>query len=331
MVRWFAEKASYLATLIGFKVGCLTARILPGRWLLAWGDALADLGFLLFRGYRIRSMNNLRLAVLGGRVLDPRGIARRSLRNFFRACVEMMIAIETSDEERRAAIPLTGAEHLNAALAKGNGVIVLSAHLGNFFLLGTRLAMEGHAVHVLINQAKDSLLAKLMDRYRSLIRLRTIHARPRRQALREINAVLRASGIVMIIADEYRKASGVPTTLFGRTVLARRGPVTLAARTGAAVVPAYMIRQPDGSLKLVIEPELDLVRSTRGRGKTTENVLRMTKWLERTVRAYPDQWNWMNIRWWRDNEGQRSEVGNPRPAVGDQRSEIRGTFPTSDI
>ncbi|MGH7930917.1 MAG: hypothetical protein ACREQV_24360, partial [Candidatus Binatia bacterium] len=54
------------------------------------------------------------------------------------------------------------------------------------------------------------------------------------------------------------------------------------------------------SLRLVIEPELELAHSRTGQGENTENVLRMTQWLEKTVRAYPDQWNWMNIRWWTD-------------------------------
>jgi KDO2-lipid IV(A) lauroyltransferase len=98
-------------------------------------------------------------------------MVRRSLRNFFRACVEMIIAIESSDDALRAAIPAVGLGHLEAAITKGNGVIVLSAHLGNFFLVGTRLAIEGHAIHILINQPSDSRFAKLLDDYRSQIRL----------------------------------------------------------------------------------------------------------------------------------------------------------------
>ena len=77
----------------------------------------------------------------------------------------------------------------------------------------------------------------------------------------------------------------------------------MAARTGAAIVPACVIRQPDDSLKLIIEPELNLVRSRAGPRESAENVLRMTHWLEKTVRTYPDQWNWMNIRWWKDSDG----------------------------
>ena len=86
--------------------------------------------------------------------------------------------------------------------------------------------------------------------------------------------------------------------LFGKTVIARRGAVTLALRTGAAVVPACMVRQADDSLRLVIEPELELARDETKAAAIRENTISITRWLERTVRSYPDQWNWMNIHWW---------------------------------
>lgn len=309
MTRWFVEKTFYAATLIGFKLGCLAVRILPRRGLFGFCDALANLAFLLFRGYRTRSIRNLNVAFAGCvGAASARAIARRSLRNFFRACVEMVIALESSDNERRAAIPVDGREHLDMALAKGKGVIVLSAHLGNFFLVGTRLAVEGHPIHVLINQRGESQFSKLLDDYRSQIKLCTIHARPRRQALQELNAVLRRNEIAVMITDEYRRGNGIPTTFFGRTVLARRGPATLASRTGAAVVPACLVRQPDDTLRLVIEPELELARSGKGKAEIAENILRMTCWLEKTVRAFPDQWNWMNIRWSENNNRRRSEI-----------------------
>jgi KDO2-lipid IV(A) lauroyltransferase len=309
MARWLVEKTSYVATLIAFKVGGLAVRILPRRWLFAFSDVLASLAFLFVHGYRTRSMMNLSVALAGCAAADnSRWIVRRSLKNFFRACVEMLVAMESSDDERRAAIPVDGLEHLEAAVIKGKGVIVLSAHLGNFFLVGTRLAVEGYPIHILINQPGDRQFAKLLDDFRWQIRLRTIRARPRRHALRELTEVLRRNGIVVMIADEYRKGNGVPTTMFGRTVYARRGPVTLASRTGAAIVPACVLRQPDESLRLVIEPELELLRSGKGQLESSENTSRMTQWVEKTVRAYPDQWNWLNFRWSMDSERQRSEV-----------------------
>jgi Kdo2-lipid IVA lauroyltransferase/acyltransferase len=262
-------------------------------------DNLANTGFFLFLGFRRRSTRNIARAfgdVMSNAAVEQ--VARRSLGNFFRDCVEIGIVLETSDQEFRLQVPVVGREHLDAALKKGAGVLVLSAHLGNFFILGTRLAVDGYPVFVLVNQPKDGQFAGLMDRYRLKAKQRTIHARPRREALRQLHEVLRRNEIAMIIADEYRRGNGIKVPLFGGIVTARRGPATLALRTGAAVVPACIIRQADDSLKLVIEPELELDRSARSKAEIAENTLRITQWLERTVRKYPDQWNWLNIRWW---------------------------------
>jgi KDO2-lipid IV(A) lauroyltransferase len=320
MTRWFLERFTYAATWSGLKVGCLAVRVLPRHWIFALSDSLASLGYYLFHGFRRRSISNLSLALADR--FDRAGlelIVRRSLRNFFRACVEIGIALESPGDDLRRNIAVSGRENLHAALAKGNGVIVLSAHLGNFFLIGTRLALEGYATHVLVNQPRNGNFAKLMDDYRLRVLQRTIHARPRHLALHELNQVLRGNGVAVMIADEYRKGTGIRVPLFGRKVLARRGPATIASRTGAAIVPACLVRQPDDSLRLIIEPELEIVRPGKDKAQIRENTLRMTQWIERTVRNHPEQWNWMNIRWW--------ETERP----WQQRTEIRGRHHRSKV
>jgi KDO2-lipid IV(A) lauroyltransferase len=301
----FTGRLASAATRCGFAVGCFAIRVFPRHWLFRLADGLARVGYLLFKGFRARSTENITAAFhdqLSG--IAVAHIARRSLRNFFRDCVEIGVVLESSDEEVRDQVHIIGKEYLDAALEKRCGVVVLSAHLGNFFLLGTRLAIEKYPVFVLVNQRGDGQFADVMDRYRLKVKQRTIHARPRRAALKQLNEVLRRNEIVIVIADEYRRGNGVPVPLFGRTVLARRGPATLALRTGAAVVPACVVRQPDDSLQLVIEPELELDRSGGTKAQITENTVRLTRWLENTVRRHPDQWNWMNIRAWQNTSPQ---------------------------
>ena len=127
--------------------------------------------------------------------------------------------------EFKAEIPIVGRKHLDAALAKGKGVLLLSAHLGNFFLVGCRIAVDGLPAFVLVNQPRDGRFAELMDEYRLEARQKTIHARPRHAALRELTEVLRRNQVAVMIADEYRRGSGIEVPLFGKTVIARRGPV----------------------------------------------------------------------------------------------------------
>ena len=298
MIRSWSERAAHIGAWMGFSVGCLAVRIFPRQWLYRLSDTLADFGFYLFRGFRTRSIRNVGLA-LGERLTTVQiaEIVRKSLRNFFRDFVEILIALTVPAEKLSAEIPIEGRENLDAALSKGNGVIVLGAHLGNFFLVGTRLAIEGYPTWVLINQPRNRQFAKFMDDYRLKVRQKTIHARPRREALSKLNQVLRDNELAIVIADEYRRNNGIHMPFFGRAVLARRGPATLALRTGAAVVPAYLIHDKSQGLKMIVESELDLIRTDKDKAAIRENTLQMTQWLERTVRAYPEQWNWMNIHW----------------------------------
>jgi KDO2-lipid IV(A) lauroyltransferase len=315
MFDWFTGKVTYLSTWIGFKIGCSIAKRFP-RPVYRLSDTVASAGFFLFRSFRNRSTNNIRIALgaeLNRAAVD--NIARRSLRNFFRSCVEIGVAIKLSDQELRASIPVHGRENIDTALAKGKGVLVLSAHLGNFFLIGSRLALEGLPTYVLVNQPREGRFAKLMDAYRLQVRQMTIHARPRRRAQQELSEILRRNRTVVMIADEYRKGSGIEVSLFGRMVIARRGPVTLALRTGAAIVPACVIREPDDTLKLVVEPELVLDRTAKGKAQIRDNTIRITQWLERTVRAYPDQWNWTNIHWWGNQKDESTAETGLRTAA----------------
>jgi KDO2-lipid IV(A) lauroyltransferase len=303
MIQSWRERAAHVGAWVGLKAGGLAVRIFPRPWLYRFADTLARVGYCLFRGFRTRSAKNVGFA-LGEKLTEVQveEIVRKSLQNFFRDFVEIAIALVIPADELRSEILIEGRENLDAALAKGHGVIVLSAHLGNFFLAGTRLAIESYPTHVLINQPKNREFARFMDNYRLKVQQKTIHARPRREALRELSQVLRRNELAVVIADEYRGSNGIHVPFFGRTVLARRGPATLALRTGAAVVPAYLVHDKGQGLKLIIEPELDLIRTDKDKTAIRENTLRMTQWLERTVRAYPEQWNWMNIDWQEDGD-----------------------------
>lgn len=299
MIRWLSERLAYWATRIGMRLAVLAVKIIP-HWIIYWiTDGAATAAFYSFRGFRVRSIANLRTA-WGNDLPEAhiRRLAQDSLKSFFRAFIELPIVLAADTAKLRNMISVEGCDNLDAAIAKGSGVVLLSAHLGNFFLLGTRLALDGYDIHVLVNQPRHGRFAELMDQYRLQVLQKTIHARPRREAFKQVVQALRRNEIVIMIADEYRRTgSGVRVPFFGRPVLARRGPVTVALRTRAAIVPAYVIRNPENKLQLIIEPEIELIRSERDKPRIAENISRITAWLEKTVRTHPDQWNWMNIKW----------------------------------
>jgi KDO2-lipid IV(A) lauroyltransferase len=296
-MKRFLRELSYYGVWTLVKAGQTLVMIFPARVVSWLATLLADAGFFLAPRVRRLSVANLAMA-LGGE-MEPSAldrVARQSMRNFFLDLPEIGHALRIDRERFRDEIGISGLEHLEAALAKGKGVIALGAHLGNFCLVGARLAAEGFPVSVLVKPPRNLRIAGLMDGYRLKLGQKTVRARPRLRATRELIRLLRDNEIAVVIADEFR-SNGIAVPFFGRSVAARRGPVTLALRTGAALVPVYMFREPTGSLALVIERELDLTCSGRLTEDIRSNTVLLTAWLERVVRAHPEQWNWMVVRW----------------------------------
>jgi KDO2-lipid IV(A) lauroyltransferase len=70
----------------------------------------------------------------------------------------------------------------------------------------------------------------------------------------------------------------------------------LALRSGAPLVPMYLVRNYQGRLNLIIEPELEIVRNGNLAKNIEENTKRVVQHVEKLIRQYPDQWNWLTVR-----------------------------------
>ncbi len=226
---------------------------------------------------------------------ERKELVRKAWRNFARGIQETAMAIDAPKERIRSTVTLVGEKHLKRALEKKKGVIALSAHLGTFTLIGTRLEAEGYPFNVVVKQSKDQGFARLMDDLRHRVRIKTISARPRRQAVQEVLRALKANEVVLMIADEL-KTSGPEVEIFGQRFPVPRGPVTLAMRAGASLLPMFMTRDQENRLTLQISPEFQLQQTGALREDVTANVTLFSGHLEKMVRQYPDQWNWLGIR-----------------------------------
>lgn len=221
-------------------------------------------------------------------------LARAVQNHFARNLLECLDQMR-SPEHARETVAIEGLENLNKALEGGRGVIALGAHIGNFVLVGTRLGAEGFKFHTLFRLPKDRGIQKIIWRHLSKYRQNIIPSLPRRRAVSRILSALRNNEIVFILADNLKKGK-VQTHLFGQRVYTSRGPASLALRSGAPVVPMYLIRDRRGGDRLVIEPELPLARTGDLQADIVENTHAIARYLEALIRKYPDQWNWLTVK-----------------------------------
>ena len=295
--------------------------LIPRPWLVRLISLAARLTFVILWKYQRRMEENLTLAMREEfpSLEERKAIVWRAWRNFAQGVYETTCTLHSSKEGIRSMVAIQGEEHLKRALARKKGVIALSAHLGNFTIIGTRLAAGGYPFSVVVKHPRDQGFARLTDRYRASVGVTTISAKPRREAARQILRALRKNEVVLLIADEF-KSGGVEVEFLGRTAPAPRGPATLALRTGAAVIPMFSTRDTKDHLILRIGQEIDLIRTGDLQEDVRANVTLFTRHLEAVVRRYPEQWNWLGFH--RDGRRPRSEMGQSKTAAADQQGPI---------
>lgn len=277
----------------GFVAGM---RYIPFRVVERFTTMMAWVSFMLMWQYRRRMQENIALT-LGKDIhgeAERKDLAWRAWKSFARVVLDTMAILHHSNARIVGSIRLDGEEHLQSALAKGKGILALSAHLGSFTLIGPRLAAAGYPFSVVVKHPADERFARLTDDYRSRIGIHTIPAKPRSQAVRGMLKALRENRIVLVIADEF-KSGDVMVDFFGMQVPAPRGPATLALRTGAVTLPMFATREGDDSLLLSVGAAIAAVESEDLEASVVATTAVYTRYLEAAIRRYPAQWNWLGL------------------------------------
>jgi Kdo2-lipid IVA lauroyltransferase/acyltransferase len=297
----------------------ITLGWLPDRLLVSAATSWAWITHKLLWKYRIRMEKNVADFYsdrIHGRA-ERKALVWRVWKNLTRGLFEAAALIHRSKEEIINTVRIEGEEHLRQALGLKRGVLVLSAHLGNFALIGVRLAAAGYPFSVVVKHPGDQQFAQLITKYRAQAGIETISAKPRREAVRGILRALRDNRIVLIIADEF-KSGDVTVEFMGQKLPAPRGPATLALRTGAVTLPIFAIRQADCSIVLAIGSAIEAVQRDNLEETILATTSLYTRHLENAIRCYPDQWNWLGFP--RKGRVARSPVLNPRPSTSESNT-----------
>ena len=269
-------------------------KFIPWRVALSFGTMMGSLGYALSARYRKVADKNLRLAYGDSKTPAERAeLTKRVFQHFSRmALVECLKAPTLTDDELRKLVVVESYAPFDAVLSRGNGMVFICAHLGNWELLARRAAIEGYPVMVIARQSPDPGLNAITDRLREGGGY-TVH--PRGASVKPILKTLRAGGIVAILPDQ--KSDDVFVPFFGEVTGTVAGPAVLAMKTGAAILPSFCPRQPDGTYRMIFKPEID-THTTGDTAADTERIMTdINQVIEDVIREYPDQWLWLHDRW----------------------------------
>jgi len=215
--------------------------------------------------------------------------------NIFETFFEICRLPRMSVPDIEKSVRIVGKEHLMAAMDNPGGIILVSAHIGNW-------EISPMVVRQITGRTVTSVARPLgnawADRWITLLRTRFGNRIVSKEgALQEMTRTLRNGGILGILIDQVTKRSdGVAVRFFGKRVMATPGAALLALRCKSKVLPAYCVRE-NGSLVMHIQPSLDLVRSGDLRKDIVVNTQIMNDALVDIIRANSSQWFWFHKRW----------------------------------
>jgi KDO2-lipid IV(A) lauroyltransferase len=278
---------SALATLI--------AKI-PQKSVVEAGKLLGMLGYVLDRRHNRIVKRNLRFIYPQW----PRNRIRRLSKDIFQnmgiTLLEICQMACLSREDILRKVGIRGRGNLLNAMKNSKGVILISAHLGNWEMAHIFISCYIQTPLVLVAR---KIRPKVLNEWVHQVRTRFGSVvLDKAGALPKIARILHHGGPVGVLIDQGTlRSEGVEVAFFGKTVTATPAAAILARRYNSPVLPAFCIREGDGSLTLVVEPPLDLRRAKDMRGDLQVNTQMMNDAIERAVKAYPDQWFWFHKRW----------------------------------
>jgi KDO2-lipid IV(A) lauroyltransferase len=194
-------------------------------------------------------------------------------------------------------ISIDGLEYLDNALSKGKGVVAMSAHMGNFVIIGPRLVLEGYRFNLILRNPKDDILAKTLSDIRIKLGLDSIPDQPRKMCVVKSLASLGKNSILYLQIDQNASSQDLWVDFFGWLVPTFRGPVVFSLRTGAPILPMFMIRDASNHHKLIIKPPFKLDSTEDKEDDILQNTAKLTKLIESYIKQYPAQWWWFHRRW----------------------------------
>ena len=271
-----------------WQAGLALGRFIPVPVFALFARLLAAIYWRLAARRREIVIQNL-LPVLCGDRRQATRIGRELITEFFLKVTDLW-RHESGATFDRWLGEWSGWEHFTAAHARGKGVLLVTPHLGNWEFGGAFLTQHGYELLVLTQPEPNQKLTELRQVSRARRGVETLVVGQDAFAFIEIIKRLQAGATVALLVDRPPAPTAVNVKLFGHPFPASIAAAELARVSGCAIVPVYIVRQPNGHLAQIL-PEIAYDRADIGnrtaRIQLTQEILSA---FEPAIRQHLSQW-----------------------------------------
>ena len=216
-------------------------------------------------------------------------------KSFIITLIEILSLPIISDNEIKNAIQFENIDIIKEKYAEGKGVILLSAHFGNWEYVALSSSMQlGLPFSVVVKDQRNPFVTDWMNKVRTKWFNEVV---PLGVSIRKTYQTLKEKKIVAMVADQRAPRESMRIKFFGKDVAVHTGPAVLAIKTGAPLLYGIPVRQKDFTYKTeMVEISKDNLPELED-DKIMELTKRHMAYLEKYIRMHPEQWLWMHKRW----------------------------------
>lgn len=270
--------------------------LLPRGLARKAGAAIGGLAYAATPRLRRVGLRNLALAFPEKAEAERESILRGMYRQLGWQLAEFCQMPSYTLERASKFIRYEGLEHYRAAKQRGQGVLVLTGHLGAWEMSSFYHSLAGYPMGMVIRRLDNPWVNRLVNDIRTQHGNRVL---PKDDFARGLIGAMRAGETVGVLMDtNMTPPQGVFVDFFGHAACTASGVARVALRTGAAVLPGFLMWEP-AEKKYVLHflSELPLADTGDAEHDAITNTQTFTTALEDVIRQYPEQWLWVHRRW----------------------------------
>ena len=272
---------------------CVSA--VPGKLRRVLFIGMFRLFYYMSPRQRFITIHNLRRAFPEKSINEIKNIARGAYRTLAITAADFFEIPSLTKDNIGNLVEVEGLEYYTKALEKNRGILLLGSHFGNWELTAAAISLVLKPAVITYRPLDSPTLDKLVLWVRSCTGNVLID---KERAMRKMLRSLADNEIVATMIDQNMAwQEGVFVDFFGRPACTTNGLALLALHTGAPVVPGYLLRLENGKYRMVIKEEMTVIRTGDADADILINTQNFTRFIEDTVREYPDQWFWIHQRW----------------------------------
>jgi KDO2-lipid IV(A) lauroyltransferase len=281
-----------------YKIGYFLVNSLPLKASYALACFFADICYLANykdRGAIIKNFRTILGPAVGKRTL--RRMARELYWNFAKYLADFFGSSEMDEEYVKKLVKTEGVNNIDAALAGGKGVVLISAHIGNWELGGSVISLMGYPISAVVLPHKNKKIDAFFRRQRLAGKVTPIEIGLN---IKECYRVLKANKLLGLLGDRDFTKNGLMLNFFGKKTLFPKGPSAFSYRLGSAIIPTLIVRQPDDTFLMTFEKPIYADRTKPEEEAVLELAEKCAVIIESYVKKYPTQWYIFKDMWNKD-------------------------------